>query len=70
MAHHDIHFLPALTLLCRPETAGRLGAVSVPFLIVFIVNLNLNVAWLFAWDALNITVSMVCVELYLSFFFG
>lgn len=57
----------ALSLLFRKvgqDEAWKLGgSVSVPFMIVFLINLNLNVAWLFAWDAVNATGSAILLLL-------
>lgn len=57
----------AITLLFRKvedEPAwGAGGAISVPFMLTLFVNLNLNVGWLFAWDALNATGSAIILLL-------
>ncbi|XP_042890055.1 uncharacterized protein LOC122264992 isoform X2 [Penaeus japonicus] len=57
----------AISLLFRKvgdDDAWKLGgSVSIPFMIVFIINLNLNVGWLFAWDAVNATGSAILLLL-------
>ncbi|XP_068250481.1 uncharacterized protein [Palaemon carinicauda] len=57
----------AITLLFREVEDDRAwkagGAISIPFMLMLVVNFNLNVGWLFAWDAVNATGSAILLLL-------
>jgi len=42
------------------------GAITTPYLLVFIINLIFNITWLFLWDAANITGSAIFLLLVLT----
>lgn len=59
-----IYAIALLFLKTEQVEAWKLGgAISTSFILVLAINLNLNVGWLFAWDAINVTGSAIILLL-------